>query len=66
MNAKEEEARDFLRRFFEENQNQVFFSRQIEVQNEFYFTQGMYWNTIWAISPIPERPIHDDLEARDI
>lgn len=28
------EARDFLKEFFENNQKQVFFSRQLEIQNE--------------------------------
>lgn len=38
----EVEARDHLRRFFDENRERVFFSRQIEVQNE---SQYFHWIT---------------------
>jgi len=52
--AVEQEARDHLRRFFDQNRDKVFFSRQIEVQNEkLYF----HW--------ITNRAIHD-LEAEGI
>jgi hypothetical protein len=45
------EARDHLRRFFGKNREQVFFSRQLEVQNE---NEYFHW--------ITNRAIHD-LEA---
>jgi len=44
-------ARDQLRRFFDQNRERVFFSRQIEVQNE---SEYFHW--------ITNRAIHD-LEA---
>lgn len=46
LDIKESEARDHLRRFFDDHREEVFFSRQIEVQNEdVYF----HWITNRAI-----------------
>lgn len=48
------EARDHLRKFFDENREMVFFSRQLEVQNEnAYF----HWITNRAIHDIESEVI---------
>ena len=46
---KQEEARDYLKDFFEENKEEVFFSRQIEVQNEARF---FHWITNRALNEL--------------
>lgn len=43
---RQEEARDYLRDFFEENKEQVFFSKQLEVRNEGRY---FHWITYRAI-----------------
>ena len=37
LDPKQEEAEKYLDKFFKENNKEVFFSRQIEVQNEHIF-----------------------------
>lgn len=48
---KQEEARSHLERFFEENKEEVFFSRQIEVQNE---AKYFHWITNRAITELKD------------
>lgn len=48
---KQQEARSHLERFFEEHKEEVFFSRQIEVQNE---AKYFHWVTNRALAELKE------------
>jgi len=52
--AKQEEARSHLERFFEEHNEEVFFSRQIEVQNE---ARYFHWVTNRSLNELEEAGI---------
>jgi hypothetical protein len=51
LDPRQEEAREYLRTFFEQNKEQVFFSKQLEVRNEHRY---FHWITYRAIRELED------------
>ncbi len=59
---RQEEARSHLEKFFEQNREEVFFSRQIEVQNE---AKYFHWVANRAVSSKLNLPVDAPRELQD-